>query len=181
MPNWCNNDLFIQGDKQSISKLKEELLITRDDELELTFNNVVPMPKGYEDTGEWYEWRYDNWGTKWDACDSYVSSNEDDEINIQFNTAWEPPIPFLYALANKYPDVYISCHFIEAGCEICGSFYSDAIGVRVQDEEIAFLDEYGDELIQENNGDDYVYKYKKSGEVYNDEDYYPFPQHPQFV
>ena len=180
MPNWCNNDLFIQGDKQSISKLKEELLITRDDELELTFNNIVPMPKEYEQTDEWYEWRWSNWGTKWDACNSYVQKYND-ELSVQFDTAWEAPLPFLYALAEKYPDVKISCHFIEAGCEICGSFYSDDMGIRVEEEEIVFTDEYGEQLIQENNGDDYVYKYKKSGEVYDDEDYYPFPQHPQLV
>lgn len=177
MPNWCNNDLFIQGDKQSINKLKEELFTTRDVELELTFNNIIPMPKEYEQTGEWYDWRIANWGTKWDA-DSYVVEISEEEIYSSFSTAWSPPIAFLYTLSKKYPDLKIKCYFVEEGMEICGTFYADENGTDVIEEEAVYRDEYGDELILEVVNDEYVYKYKQSGEVYNTDDYYPCAHHP---
>jgi hypothetical protein len=183
MPNYCSNDLFIQGNKQSISKLKEELFTTKDDEIELTFNNTIPMPKEYEQTDEWYDWRCDNWGTKWDAFDTYIiNEEEEEEINVSFTTAWTPPLPFLYALANKYPDVTIECHFIEMGCEICGSFYSDEMGIREQEEEMVYVDDNGKLLTMENDGDECVYRYVESGEIYeNEEDDFLFPHHPQLV
>lgn len=183
MPNYCSNDLFIQGDKQSISKLKEELFITKNDEIELTFNRIVPMPKGYIESGEWYDWSWENWGTKWDAFETYVvDEGNKEEINVSFTTAWAPPLPFFYALANKYPDVTIECHFIETGCEICGSFFSDEMGVREQEEEMVYVNDNGDLLVMESNGDEPVYKYANTGEIYEqDEDDSLFGYHPQMI
>ena len=178
MPNWCNNDLFIQGDKQSINKLKEELFVMNNGKLGLTFNKIVPMPNGYIESGEWYDWSISNWGTKWDA-DTYVVEISEEEIYSSFSTAWEPPISFLYALSKKYPELKIQCYFVEEGMEICGTFYSDENGANVVEEEAVYRDEYGEELILEIINDEYVYKYKESGEIYNTDDYYPCASHPQ--
>ena len=42
---------------------------------------------GYQD---WYDWSIYNWGTKWNACETYV--NEYDHIAIvTFDTAWGAP------------------------------------------------------------------------------------------
>lgn len=46
---------------------------------------------GYVD---WYNWRIDNWGTKWHASDIYVNHNI-----ISFQTAWSVPDPILEAFA----------------------------------------------------------------------------------
>lgn len=43
---------------------------------------------------DWYDWCNEHWGTKWDACDSYVEGNA-----IHFNTAWSTPLPVLFKLA----------------------------------------------------------------------------------
>ena len=77
---------------------------------------IVPMPfeqwlapktrcEGFEVEG-WYDWRVNNWGTKWDVCDVqmsgplYLHDDEDADpatmnASFQFNcwTAWSPPIP----------------------------------------------------------------------------------------
>lgn len=42
----------------------------------------------------WYDWRCENWGTKWGAYD--VSSNGNE---ITFDTAWSCPLPILNELA----------------------------------------------------------------------------------
>lgn len=46
---------------------------------------------GYVD---WYNWRRDKWGTKWNACEVCVGDNV-----ISFQTAWSVPDPILEAFA----------------------------------------------------------------------------------
>lgn len=54
-------------------------------------NNILTY--GYD---TWYDWSCANWGTKWDAYDTYI----DKENNIiEFNTAWSCPLPVLDKLA----------------------------------------------------------------------------------
>ena len=53
---------------------------------------------GYTD---WYSWRHDNWGTKWN---SYENLNYETTryIYIEFQTAWSPPYNIIEKLAQKY-------------------------------------------------------------------------------
>jgi hypothetical protein len=59
---------------------------------------ICPMPfevwsqdniEGATHTPAWYQWRLDNWDTKWD-----IYSVEISQVSFQFNceTAWSPPI-----------------------------------------------------------------------------------------
>jgi len=48
---------------------------------------------------DWYEWSCANWGTKWNACSSYVDGN-----SIFFDTAWSPPLPILQKLSEMHPE-----------------------------------------------------------------------------
>ena len=56
----------------------------------------------------WYDWRYEHWGTKWNADEVYISDNE-----ITFNTAWCNPQPLLVALSEKYPDIQFDIKFAD--------------------------------------------------------------------
>lgn len=49
----------------------------------------------------WYEWRYKNWGCKWNASSSQILVDECDEDNIviYFETPWGPPVEWCAALA----------------------------------------------------------------------------------
>lgn len=51
----------------------------------------------------WYDWCCQNWGTKWNACETVIIS--DDEI--QFDTAWSNPEPIIRALADRYQEAEI--------------------------------------------------------------------------
>lgn len=55
---------------------------------------------GYVD---WYDWCVDNWGTKWNACNTIIHGNE-----VWFDTAWSPAIPIVKKLAELHPD----CNFL---------------------------------------------------------------------
>ena len=68
----------------------------------------------------WYDWRIQNWDTKWDAYDVEVTDDDPDQLEVEFNTAWSPPEAICHALREQYPDLSISWFYDEPGCEIAG-------------------------------------------------------------
>jgi hypothetical protein len=78
----------------------------------------------------WYEWRNKNWGTKWNACDSYVT-----EDTISFSTAWCVALPVIEML-NKL----CMAHKVTFEGEFCdedyystnkGKFFTDGLSDEV--------------------------------------------------
>ncbi|MDX5370348.1 MAG: hypothetical protein LPL29_13330 [Alphaproteobacteria bacterium] len=57
----------------------------------------------------WYDWSIRNWNTKWNAChvDEPVHDEAGEALRFQFDTAWEPPIPVIEELRNRFPDLEI--------------------------------------------------------------------------
>lgn len=56
----------------------------------------------------WYDWRIENWGTKWDAYDRTSEEWDNGNTgtgNYTFNTAWTPPVPVIRRLATIFPDI----------------------------------------------------------------------------
>ena len=68
----------------------------------------------------WYDWRVQNWDTKWDAYDVEFVDVDPDQFEVTFNTAWSPPEAICSALREQYPDLSISWFYDEPGCEIAG-------------------------------------------------------------
>jgi hypothetical protein len=50
------------------------------------------------DYADWYDWSCENWGTKWDACDSQILIDTPTHLCVRFDTAWSPPDPVLTKL-----------------------------------------------------------------------------------
>lgn len=107
MPNWCNNDLVIKHEDkeklQSLEKIVSEYI--EGEEESKFFGHILPEPEYDEENEEgtmpaWYNWRVENWGTKWDASFGDNSSGYspvkgsmiiDGELKLNFDTAWSPP------------------------------------------------------------------------------------------
>jgi len=100
MPNHCYQQVTITGPRSLISQIEENLEEGRFCDL------ISPMPfemwiaPDQGGLGAWYEWRNENWGTKWDVCSVEVeiadsSLNRPDRRTLEFRcwTAWAPPIP----------------------------------------------------------------------------------------
>ena len=68
----------------------------------------------------WYDWRLQNWDTKWDAYDVCVTDDDPENVEITFNTAWSPPEAICSAIREQYPDIDVSWFYDEPGCEIAG-------------------------------------------------------------
>ena len=142
MPNHCENDLYIQGNKQPREILKAIKSLTEEDYL-FYFNRVIPMPESllnitspqqnekeiaqakenlklYGAT-DWYTWSCKNWGTKWNAYDIVIRYRKPKSIKIKFETAWAPPLPVITALAKKFPAYTFTLRYFERGMAYQGT------------------------------------------------------------
>lgn len=50
---------------------------------------------------DWYDWSNVNWGTKWNACNTYYDENSGDIV--EFDTAWCPPMPVIEKIFEDNP------------------------------------------------------------------------------
>ena len=85
MPNYCNNRIKLSGPEEDIKSLLDFI---RSDDSIFDFEKVVPIPEEYLENGKWYDWRVENWGTKWNCSDVSINGN-----SIEFLTAWSPCPP----------------------------------------------------------------------------------------
>lgn len=60
---------------------------------------------------DWYDWRREHWGTKWNACRTQI--NDLDKPEIYFDTAWSAPLPVLDKLSQMYPDLKFDFEFAD--------------------------------------------------------------------
>mgnify|MGYP001970951374 FL=1 len=142
MPNWCNNNIEIIGPKAKVDKLIEG---AKKGEF---CNTLYPMPKALEDTqntsddevmkkqpvvdghNNWYDWRVQNWATKWDV-DIYEGSIQEQEelfgpddgdkrVTFGFDSAWAPPIGAYEHYLSNNSDMSIRAVYYEPGCDFMG-------------------------------------------------------------
>ena len=62
------------------------------------------------DAPTWYEWAYQNWGTKWNAC--HCSYNNEDKM-LNFQTAQRTPLPVILKLSAAALGVQMSLEFAD--------------------------------------------------------------------
>ena len=144
MPNHCHNRVTFYGDDTEDSRryIAEIKQIFED---ENCFGQIIPepdwpntpnkdgeLPVKHEDPwltyrwsngrqdDRWYDWRVQNWETKWDCYDVVVTDDDPDQLEVEFNTAWSPPEAICHELREQYPDLSVSWFYDEPGCEIAG-------------------------------------------------------------
>lgn len=103
MPNHVKNILEFVGSETEISKLKETISGYNEEEdidMEIDFERIIPMPQD----ADWFHWRVDNWGTKWNAYEQEETIGN----KMIFNTAWCPPTPVIDKLATMFPTLKIT-------------------------------------------------------------------------
>ena len=155
MPNWCHNKLKVDGDGDLVEAfaLAEEVDV-EGTKVPLTFSNDVPEP-GDPESYDWYSWRVENWGTKWEpSFDGPFLALGDSEADVDttvlgqgrwtlgdgallyvFDTAWSPPVPWLDKVAALYPALEFTLRFGEVGNGFAGECrYED--GSLVADTEL---------------------------------------------
>jgi len=144
MPNWCSNEVQIDGTKEDIAKFREECFTEHKGSPVLDFAKIIPEPDydkpqkdGTHNDGvqtefkwempDWWNWRNDNWGTKWNLVPSkdadlwgYDADMALEYMFLSFDTAWSPPNGIYNALVDKYPDLSINWFYREDGVQMAG-------------------------------------------------------------
>jgi hypothetical protein len=111
MPNWTKNIVKLKGSKQDIQSIKDLILSfahdssVGDERIFFDFNKVIPMPEEYNEGDKWYDWRVENWGTKWNSDETEIIKDTPTELELIFNTAWSHPNKILSKLNDMFPNV----------------------------------------------------------------------------
>lgn len=167
MPNWCNNSISIVGPREKIRVLWEQAKKDEEqgggllrglrpepnyDEIDVlpTFPGIVgnnePVAKGQS----WWDWRVQNWGTKWEVSVEGLEYEEDVDGNYDnggkgpyaritgwFDSAWSPPVNAFDFYANENPDVNMTLDYYESGmCFVGRAEFAD--GEMLYDDCIEF-------------------------------------------
>lgn len=141
MPNWCDNNLYLtHDDPEMIKKAKEAwestkflgTLVPEPDytkvQVKPTFpNNLAtgePKPEFVDPKTAWWDWRVQNWGTKWDIGFDADRGNHaqggDNDMFVHFDSAWSPPTSAYDSLADL--GFYVKAFYYESGMAFCGSW-----------------------------------------------------------
>ena len=114
MPDSCQNRLTVSGAADALQSFVDRV---RTEEQPLSFETIAPTPAELL-KGGWYEWRIDNWGTKWDA--EFDDVTEALEIRrtratYVFLTAWGPPVEWLERASKAYPQLTFRLDYVDQG------------------------------------------------------------------
>lgn len=133
MPNWVHTSLVIESKKdEDLQEFKTKQITIENNENHLDFDLIIPQPFHFnEDTNQaihnetnevfdWYHWRCDNWGTKWDCNDFAIEDEEKNWLVVSFSTAWSFPFGIAYKLSKLYPNLEFSYMYYD---EDVGSNY----------------------------------------------------------
>ena len=147
MPNWCDNQITITGPNSVIDKI--EKIVREEENIDLSskekgesmglLNFMYPMPKELDGTtspsssatkpqpmvdgfDNWYDWRCENWSTKWDVNEFYGVDRQGDTISFGFSSAWSPPIGAYEKFLDKNEDCSLKAFYYEGGCDFMGEW-----------------------------------------------------------
>ena len=127
MPNHTDNRVILShADSQQIDMIYN-IMNTDDTPLCQT---LIPMPKelegtaGFDENGVtgWYEWRLQNWGTKWDVYESHCTRFDANTLQLYFYTAWSPPMPIYDKLVDMGFEV--TARYLDEGWGYIGEYVS---------------------------------------------------------
>ena len=145
MPNWCDNQVTITGPNSVIDKIEKIVKEEKDGGGLLNF--FKPMPKQLEDTtspsssadkpqpmvegfDNWYDWRCENWSTKWDVNEFYgvdrqyltEQSEGESTISFGFSSAWSPPLGAYEQFLADHEECSLKAYYYEGGCDFMGEW-----------------------------------------------------------
>ena len=135
MPNWTYNRLKVEGDPPELKAFVDAVMgEEREDNGEpfvLSFERHLPTPpEALEDGGspeerrfpDWFAWRREHWGTKWDAHWPRVVEAQLDEgsITYSFATAWRPPDAWLAFVSAAHSELAFRLEYCDEMAHFAG-------------------------------------------------------------
>jgi len=134
MPNWCENYLRLEvPSKQEADKIEAVLNSDEDDVGLLGYLMPEPDYDGgdkelandsvHHTSPDWYSWRVNNWGTKWEVSIEHYEKDDNDDgsvtFNFNFDSAWGPPTG-VYDYVSEKEGWSLFATYIEGGMAFGG-------------------------------------------------------------
>ena len=151
MPNWCSNEVTIEGDAEQLLDLaKVSGLLTKTGKLKRKpeFNFSAVCPCDHEPTlkaeaefqktntqenrisAELFDWNRAHWGTKWSPGDDVFDVRmKNGVLQMTFDTAWSPPTGVFEHIVSRWPKLRVFVRYEEPGNDLSGedSYYGDEV------------------------------------------------------
>jgi hypothetical protein len=75
---------------------------------------------------DWYEWSYANWGTKWNAYETYVETLDEYSVILSFQTAWCGVPNIIQKLTEMFPTIIFDYKYSDEDMGYnCGEGYGE--------------------------------------------------------
>ena len=129
-PNW--SELPLKGNEK-VSYFQDKPLgkegeLPYIEEIKLSDGEVMKSLR-FKSTNEqdirWYDWRSENWGTKWDVPKNEIDVEpiNNGSIVVEFHTAWSAPYPIYKKFRDKFKDVKIEWWALDEDDQTNGEGY----------------------------------------------------------
>lgn len=132
MPNYCMNTLLVTGQAEDVEQFKEAVK-GKNEATALSLEKILPTPNmEYKtvtfDNGsemqvpvndDWYYWRIENWGTKWDV-DASIFMETKGLVQYRFDSAWSPPVNAIIYCSTRWPTLSFTLEYDEPGMDFWG-------------------------------------------------------------
>jgi hypothetical protein len=139
MPNWVSTSLSVKGSEKEVQRFIDgikdskilESYVPCPEELHQTVAGFMGDEEKMEELRKqqeaniakygyrnWYEWSYDNWGTKWGDCDTYLDKAGEMadgtwEVTGSFQTAWGPADAGFLKVSALFPELLFTFDYDE--------------------------------------------------------------------
>jgi hypothetical protein len=127
MPNWCYNEVTIDGFTVHLKNLADKAAANNEEGDLSLLRAFIPVPEeylsieGYNSGG--YEWCINNWGTKWAESSIDMTGNRfgnTGQIIYQFDSPWNPPEEGYRKISEMFPNLTFIHYWDEPGLQFCG-------------------------------------------------------------
>jgi hypothetical protein len=127
MPNWCYNEVTIDGFTSHLKEFADKAAANNEREDLSLLRAFIPMPEefttmeGYNNGG--YEWACNTWGTKWAESSIDMTANRfgnTGQVIYQFESPWHPPIIGYDKISKMFPYLTFIHYWDEPGMCFCG-------------------------------------------------------------
>ena len=137
MPNWVSTTLTVKGSEEEVKRFVDGIHLS-------ILESYIPCPMELRDTvagsvGEekaeehrkqqesniakyghkdWYDWQYENWGTKWGDCDTTptawsLASDGSWEVVVHYLTPWGPADAGFIKVSAMFPTLLFTFDYDE--------------------------------------------------------------------
>ena len=117
MPNHTDNRVILS---HTDSKMIDDIYNVMNTDDASLLQHIIPMNESLFDGGDWYNWRLDNWGTKWDIYETHCNRIDANTLSMTFYTAWSPPIPVFDKLTDM--GYQVNAQYLDEGWMYVGEY-----------------------------------------------------------